>query len=52
MLCLVLCWRKIAIENLEGVLWAISGLGHRMQLTTEERQRKKNLSEKSQFWYF
>lgn len=46
-LCLLLCWRKIAIESLEGVLRTVSGLGHRMHLTTEESRQRKNLSEKS-----
>lgn len=47
MLCLLLCWRKMAIENLEGVLRTMSGLGHRIPLTTEESKQRKNLSEKS-----
>lgn len=42
MLSLLLCWSKIAVKNLEGLLWTTSGLEHRMQFTTEESRQKQN----------
>lgn len=42
LLCLLLCWRKVTVENLEGTLQTIIGLGYRVHLTAEaSRQRKK-----------
>lgn len=42
LLSLLLCWSKIAVKNLEGLLWTTSGLEHRMQFTTEESRQKQN----------
>lgn len=45
LVCLLLCSRKITVENSEGTLWTLIGLGHRVHLTAEtSRQRKKNAS--------
>lgn len=42
MLSLLLCWSKIAVKNLKGLLWTTNGLEHRMQFTTEESRQKQN----------
>lgn len=41
LLSLLLCWSKIAVKNLQGLLWTTSGLEHRMQFTTEESRQNK-----------